>query len=173
MRGRVHCILLASLAAMSLLLAFGISASAQQLAKRLILKDGSYQLATKYEIKGERVRLLQRRAWGMGGSSQIHGGLGMPPTNTKRIVPVVHLLRKLWNSIGNSRPSVKLKKPKPLRLAPGLRLSEYSSVVLLDTYQGQPQLVEIDQELVARSMQQERQYLTGCIQPLAGCQADD
>ena len=48
----------ALLSAFMLLLALPSVSAAQDLARRLILKDGSYQLVTKYETKGDRIRYL-------------------------------------------------------------------------------------------------------------------
>src|SRR5215813_14834603 len=62
MGARVQLFVMAAVAFVVMLLS---PASAQQLAKRLILKDGSYQLAVKYEIKGDRVHYLsaERGEW--------------------------------------------------------------------------------------------------------------
>jgi len=49
----------------SLLATLAIPTPAQELSRRLILKDGSYQIVTKYEVKGDRVRYYsaEREDW--------------------------------------------------------------------------------------------------------------
>src|ERR1700719_1395958 len=46
-------------------LGVAVGSPAQDLARRLILKDGSYQLVTKYQVKGDRVRYksAERDEW--------------------------------------------------------------------------------------------------------------
>src|SRR5580704_11938922 len=58
-------ILLSAFSALLALLVLLSHATAQDLSRRLILKDGSYQLVTKYEVKGDRVRYLssEREEW--------------------------------------------------------------------------------------------------------------
>src|SRR5579863_5086053 len=54
-----------SIVAFALTLLLAIPALAQETPRRIILKDGSYQLVTKYEVKGDRVRYYssEREEW--------------------------------------------------------------------------------------------------------------
>jgi hypothetical protein len=136
------------------------------LAKRLILKDGSYQLATKYEIKGDHVRYLsaERGEWEEVPKSLVDWDAtekyekertnGAPPPEA------VELDRQLEAE----RRADEAKTPQ---VAPGLRLSEYSSAALLDTYQGQPQLVEIEQSGSEINSNKKGNILRAAINPLS------
>src|SRR5438105_6328192 len=115
---------------------------AQQLAKRLILKDGSYQLATKYEVKGDRVRYYSAERgdweelpkelvdWPATDKFEKDRATGAPPPEAVAIDKEAEAERKA-------------EEAKMPQVAPGLRLPEDEGVFLLDTFQGQPQLNEI------------------------------
>ena len=132
------------LSALILLLALPALSPAQDLAGRLILKDGSYQLVTKYEVKGDRVRYFsaERDDW-----EEIPTSLVDWPATEKyerdraagQSAPEAVQLDK---EIEHERDLQEAQLPQ---VAPGLRLPENSGIFLLDSFQGEPQIDEIQQ----------------------------
>jgi hypothetical protein len=124
-------------------LGLALYSPAQDLAQRLILKDGSYQLVTKYEVKGDRVRYksAERDEW-----EELPASLVDWPATEKyekeRAVSAIPEAAALDKETDADREAEHSHLPE---VAPGLRLPEESGVFLLDTYQGQPQLVEMQQ----------------------------
>jgi hypothetical protein len=120
-----------------------LHAPAQDLAKRLILKDGSYQLVTRYEVKGDRVRYqsAERNEW-----EELPASLVDWPATEKyekdRATSAIPEAAALDKEKDKETEAELSRLPQ---VAPGLRLPEDSGVFLLDNFQGQPQLVEMQQ----------------------------
>src|ERR1022692_1483644 len=122
-----------------LLLVFPAVSPAQDLARRLILKDGSYQLVTKYEVKEDRVRYksAERDEW-----EELPSSLVDWPATEKyekdRLTSAIPEASALDKETDADREAERSHLPQ---VAPGLRLPEDSGVFLLDNYQGQPQQI--------------------------------
>jgi hypothetical protein len=143
-----------------------VPAPAQSLAKRLILKDGSYQLAAKYEIHGDRVRYYsaERGEWEEVPNSMIdwdatekyeQGRLRSAPS------PEAAQLDK---ELEAEQKAFEARSPQ---VAPGLRLPEEGGIFLLDTYQNQPQLAELQQSGGELNRNTKSNILRAAINPLA------
>ena len=117
---------------------------AQQLSKRLILKDGSYQLATQWEVKGDRVRYLssERNDWEELPNSMVDWPATEKWEKDRAAGVPSPEAAALDKELAEERASEEAKTPQ---VAPGLRLPEDGSVVLLDSFQTQPQLIELQQ----------------------------
>jgi len=141
-------------------------APAQQLAKRLILKDGSYQLATQWQVKGDRVRYFsaERAEWEEVPNSMVDWAAtekyekdraaGVPP------VGAVELDKELQAE----REAEEARSPQ---VAPGLRLPEGGGMLLLDTFDNQPQLVELQQSGGAVNRDVKHNILRAAVNPTA------
>lgn len=149
-----------------LLSALSGRAPAQTQAQRLILKDGSYQLASKYEIKGERVRYYsaERGEWEEIPKSLIdwdatekyeQGQLQGAPSPE-----AVQLDKEL-------EAEQKAEEARSPHVAPGLRLPDDGGVFLLDTFQNQPQLAELQQSGGELNKNMKTNILRAAINPLA------
>jgi hypothetical protein len=141
-------------------------ASAQQLAKRLILKDGSYQLATQWEVKGDRLRYYsaERSEWEEVPNSMVDWDATEKYAKEREAGAPPPEAIALDKEIAAENATDEAKSP---HVAPGLRLPEDSDVVLLDSYQGQPELLDLQQSSGELNRNTKGNILRGAINPIA------
>lgn len=141
-------------------------APAQDLSKRLILKDGSYQLATKWEVNGNRVRYYsaEREDWEEVPNDMVDWAAtdkwaadrakGVPSPGAAEVDKEYAAEKKA-------------EEERTPHVAPGLRLPEDGGVALLDTYKGQPQLIALDQNGGELNKNTKSNMLRAAINPIA------
>jgi len=142
---------------------------------RLILKDGTYQMVRKYEVVGDRVRYL---------SLERGGDWEEMPTDlvdweaTRKwerdhaatvddSSPAMKEAAEIDNEESAERTETKARMPE---VAKGLELPDENSVFVLDTYEGNPELVELTPSMASLSAKNKRGVAT--LNPLSGQKAN-
>lgn len=140
--------------------------AAQQLAKRLILKDGSYQLVTQYEIKGDRVRYLsaERNEWEELPKSLVDWKATEQYEKDRAKGASTPEVRELDRELEAERQEDELRHP---HVAPGLELPDEGGVFLLDNFQNEAQLVPIDQNTGEVKRDTKGNILRSAVNPIA------
>src|SRR6266478_903760 len=121
----------------------GLAALSQQNPQRLVLKDGSYQSVTKWEVKGDHVRYYSadRYTW-----EELPNDLvDWPATekyNRDRLTQRATEAGQLIRMDEADREADNVRSPL---VAPGLRLPDGGGVFVLDDFHAEPQLVELVQ----------------------------
>lgn len=144
-------------------------ATAQQLTKRLILKDGSYQPATQWQVKGDRVRYYsaERSEWEEVPNSMVDWpatekfnrdletgvatAIGMGPPHTS----------------AEDEAEIKAEASKQPEVAAGLKLPDADGVYLLDVYKQKPALIEVTQNGGELNKNLGKNILRAAINPIA------
>jgi hypothetical protein len=150
--------------------ALSIHSPAQAQSKRLILKDGSYQLATKWEQKDDRVRFFsaERNEWEEIPNALVDwdatGKWEEDRAAGKESKEAVELEREMQEE----REEEELRSP---HVAAGLRLPPEGGVYALDTYLALPELVPLDQSTGEVNRHTGHNVLRAAINPLAGAKS--
>ncbi len=168
MKSRIHkagTIVAVSLAALCLVLP--VATLAQTQARRLILKDGSYQSVTKYEIHGDRVRYFsaERGEWEEVPKALIDWDATDKFEQGRKDGKLDPEAAELDKELEAERKAEQARSPQ---VAPGLRLPDEGGIFLLDTYQNQPQLAELQQSGGDVDKNTKSNILRAAINPLAG-----
>jgi hypothetical protein len=144
-----------------------LPASAQNQARRLILKDGSYQSVTKYEVHGDRVRYFsaERGEWEEVPKALIDWDATDKFEQGRAQGKLAPEAAELDKELEAERKAELARSPQ---VAPGLRLPDEGGIFLLDTYQNQPQLSELQQSGSDLEKNTKSNILRAAINPLAG-----
>jgi hypothetical protein len=152
---------------LALLLLLALPALTQDLARRIILKDGSYQLVTKYEVKGDRVRYLsaERDDWEELPTSLVDWPATEKFERDRAAGSAVPEAAQLDKELAQESERKEAQLPE---VAPGLRLPEDSGVFMLDSFQGEAQVVEIQQTAADVAHNSKANIFRGTLNPVAG-----
>ncbi len=140
---------------------------AQDQGRRLILKDGTYQSVTKYEIHGDRVRYFsaERGEWEEIPKVLIDWDATDKFEKGRQEGKAAPEAVQLDQELEAERKAEQARSPQ---VAPGLRLPDEGGIFLLDTYENQPQLTELQQSGGDLDKNTKSNILRAVINPLAG-----
>jgi hypothetical protein len=162
-----RAVLAAALILASFCLLFPFASLAQTQARRLILKDGSYQSITKYEVHGDRVRYFsaERGEWEEIPDSLIDWEATNKFEQGRAQGKLAPEAVELDKQLEAERKAEQARSPQ---VAPGLRLPDEGGIFLLDTYENQPQLAELQQSGSEVEKNTKSNILRAAINPVAG-----
>ena len=136
-----------------------------QASKRLILKDGSYQPVTKYEVSGDRVRYYsaERFDWEVIPKDMVD----WPATQKyeeELKSDVAHSAAEVDRETEEDKKEEAARTPE---VAPHLRLPDGGGVFVVDYYRDRPELVELQQATSELNADRKGNILRATINPLA------
>lgn len=142
-------------------------AFAQTTSKRFILKDGSYQIATKWEVQEDRVHYFsaERDEWEDVPNSLVDWKATDQYEKDRAAGKMSPEAIQLEKELEAQRAEDESKSP---HVAPGLRLPEDGGVFVLDTYLTEPQLIPLDQTGGEVNRHTGHNVLHGVINPVGG-----
>jgi hypothetical protein len=143
------------------------AAVAQATTKRLILKDGSFQIVTKWEIQGDRVHYFsaERSEWEDVPNSLVDWDATNQFEKDRAAGKDSPQAQALKKELQEEREEEEAKSP---HVAAGLRLPGEGGVFALDTYLSEPQLLPLDQQAGDINRNIRRNVLRNAINPIAG-----